>query len=57
LARLFLKAVLIKFWQNLVLLDAFCNLYPDKVFTDDDYYNKIAHAIVPAMVTFLQNKN
>lgn len=42
---------------NLVLLDAFRNLYPDKVFTDVDYYNKIAHAIVPTMVTFLQNKN
>ena len=41
---------------NLVLLDAFRNLYPDKVFTDVDY-SKIAHAIVPAMVTFLQNKN
>jgi hypothetical protein len=41
---------------NLVLLDAFRNLYPDKVFTDDDY-SKIAHAIVPAMVIYLQNKN
>lgn len=42
---------------NLVLLDAFRNLYSDKVFTDVEYYNKIAHAIVPTMVTFLQNKN